>query len=188
MTRHSLSLLLAVAGAANAQQQQPPFASSPVAAKSSVEWGNIIGVRAISGGRLLVNDITGRKVVLLDSALAAVAVVADTTPATSTAYSGRIAGLIPYHGDSTLFVDPQSMSMMVVDPNGKIGRVMALPRSEDAMMLGGPLSAQSALDANGRLVYRSPFRFVRNGTPPTPGSAPPFRVRRTLPRSSASIS
>jgi len=166
------SILITTTAAA---QQQPPIRQLPaVAAKSAVQWNNIIGVRALPGGRVLVNDIVGRKVVLLDSMLAPITVVADTTPATSTAYSGRIASIIPYRGDSTLFVDPQSMSMMVVDPNGKMTRVMALPRAEDAGALGGLFGANAGLDAKGRLVYRAPFRFIRNGPPPTSASGMPM--------------
>jgi hypothetical protein len=163
-----------IAASAGAQQQPPIRQLSPVAAKSSVQWSNIIGVRALPGGRVLVNDAVGRKVVLLDSTLAPVTIVADTTPATSTAYSGRIASIIPFRGDSTLFVDPQSMSMMVVDPNGKMTRVMALPRTEDAAALGGLFGGNAGLDAKGRLIYRAPFRFIRNGPPPTSANGLPM--------------
>jgi hypothetical protein len=174
MARYAIVSALLIGAAAGAQQQPPIRQLAPVAAKSSVQWSNIVGVRALPGGRVLVNDIVGRKVVLLDSTLAPITVVADTTPATSTAYSGRIASIIPYRGDSTLFVDPQSMSMMVVDPTGKMTRVMALPRAEDAGALGGLFGASAALDAKGRLVYRSPFRFIRSGPPPTSASGLPM--------------
>ena len=173
MKRVALSAIL-IATPAVAQQQPPIRQLAPIAAKSSVQWNNIIGVRALPGGRVLVNDIVGRKVVLLDSTLAEVTIVADTTPATSTAYSGRIASIIPFRGDSTLFVDPQSMSMMVVDPNGKMTRVMALPRAEDAGALSGAFSANAAMDSQGRLVYRAPFRFIRNGPPPTNANGLPM--------------
>src|SRR5689334_24635308 len=106
--RHYTILGLLAVGTAGAQQQPPVRQLGPIAAKSEVTWNNILGVRALSGGRLLVNDIGGRKVVLLDSTLTPITVVADTTPATATAYSGRIANIIAYRGDSTLFVDPQS--------------------------------------------------------------------------------
>src|SRR5205814_39180 len=95
-------------------------------------------------------------------------VLADTTPATASAYGGRIGGLIAYRGDSTLFVDPQSQSMLVIDPAGKVGRVMAVPRSQDATMLGNPMMGTPALDASGRLVYRGFPRFQMM-RPPTPG-------------------
>jgi hypothetical protein len=174
--RHYILVVL-LAGVAGAQQQPPIRQLPAIAAKSSETWTNILGVRALPGGRVLVNDVFGRKVVLLDSNLAPITVVADTTPATATAYSGRIASIIPYRGDSTLFIDPQSMSMVVIDPNGKLTRVMAVPRSDDAMMLGGPLGSSSGFDAQGRLVYRAPPRFLRtlpqgNGGPP-PLPTPP---------------
>jgi len=168
-------LLIACAATAGAQQsQQPPIRQlGAISAKSAVTWNNILGLRALPGGRVLVNDVAGRKVVLLDSMLAQLSIVADTTPATATAYSGRIASIIPYRADSTLFVDPQSMSMMVIDPSGKMtSRIMALPRSQDAGMLGGALGNSAGLDAKGRLVYRAPFSFQRMGPPPSAGGAP----------------
>ena len=185
MTRYAVLAGLLIATAVGAQQQPAIRQLAPVAAKSSVQWNNIIGVRALPGGRVLVNDIVGRKVVLLDSTLAPITIVADTTPATSTAYSGRIASIIPYRADSTLFVDPQSMSMMVVDPNGKMTRVMALPRAEDAGALGGVFGANAALDAKGRLVYRAPFRFINNG--PRPTSANGLPMMPTPPESSTIV-
>jgi len=161
-------LPILLAATVNAQQQPPIRQLGAISAKSTVTWNNILGLRDLPGGRVLVNDVAGRKVVLLDSTLAQIGIVAATTPATATAYSGRIASIIPYRADSTLFVDPQSMSMMVIDPSGKMtSRVMALPRSEDAGMLGGALGSSAGLDAKGRLVYRAPFRFVRTGPPPS---------------------
>ena len=183
MKRFALGSIL-IAATAGAQQQPPIRQLPPVAAKSSVQWSNIIGVRALPGGRVLVNDAFGRKVVLLDSTLAPITIVADTTPATSTAYSGRIASLIPFRGDSTLFVDPQSMSMMVVDPNGKMTRVMALPRAEDAGALGGLFGAAASVDPKGRLIYRAPFRFFQGAPRPTSGGLP---MMPTPPESAAIV-
>jgi len=61
----------------------------------------------------------------------------------------------------------------VIDPSGKMtSRVMALPRSQDAGMLGGALGNSAGLDAKGRLVYRAPFSFQRMGPPPSAGGMP----------------
>jgi hypothetical protein len=183
MKRTFILFVLAGASATAQQPGQPPIRQlGGVVAKSSTEWNNIVAVRALPGGRVLVNDVVGRKVLLLDSTLAPLTTVADTTAATATAYSGRVASLIPFRGDSSLFVDPQSISMMVIDPSGKITRVMSVPRSEDAAALGGILGNSAALDAQGRLVYRAPPRFFRPGGPPprTAGSLPPMP---TLPES-----
>ena len=171
---HSLftSAALALAVSTAAAQQQPPIRQlGPVIAKSTQSWGNISTVRHLSSGGVLVNDISGRKVVLLDSGLTTTLVVADTTSATANAYAGRIGGLIAYRGDSTLFVDPSSMSMLVIDPVGKVARVMSVPRSQDAPMLASVVGGAPGFDASGRLVYRGRPDF-RMG-PPSPNGGMP---------------
>ena len=129
-----LGLISASPGGA---QTLPPIRQiGPVTAVSKEPLGAVSTLRHLPDGRVLVNDILGRRVIMFDSSLSSVTVVADTTSATANAYGVRPGGLIAYRGDSTLFVDPQSMSMMVIDPNGKITRVMSVPRSEDAGVLG----------------------------------------------------
>ena len=46
-------------------------------------FGSISSVRPLPGGRVLVNDLTRRQLLLLDSTFAQEAVVADTTAATA---------------------------------------------------------------------------------------------------------
>jgi hypothetical protein len=170
--KHSLMIfgLLASTNAVQAQQLPPVRPLGPVVATSKEPLRAVSAVRQLPDGRVLVNDISGRKVVMFDSALAAFTVVADTTPTTANAYSSRAGGLISYRGDSTLFVDPTSMSMLVIDGQGKIARAMAAPRpNEVGALIGGPMGTPG-FDASGRLVYRAPpqFRFQ----PPAPGAAP----------------
>lgn len=106
----------------------------------------------------MVNDLTARKVSLLDPTLAHSTVIADSTSATSMAYSSRLGGIIPYHGDTTLFVDPQSNSMLVLDGAGKVVRVMSVPKAQDAtFLIGGPFG-NPGFDPSGRLVYRTMLR------------------------------
>jgi hypothetical protein len=104
---------------------------------------------------VLVNDQVGRRVLLMDSTLKLLGVVADSTSSTASAYGPRPGGLIAYRGDSTLFVDPASLSMLVIDPAGKIARVMAAPRPSDVQLLTGGAGGTPGFDAKGRLVYRS---------------------------------
>src|SRR3954471_24778840 len=130
---------LVFAGALAAQTLPPIRQLGPVTRVATEPLRAISNVRQLSGGRLLVNDIIGRRVLLFDSTLTQFTVVADTTSATANAYGARPGGLIPYRGDSTLFVDPASLSMLLIDPNGKIGRVMSVPRANDAaFLIGGP--------------------------------------------------
>ncbi len=167
--------LLVFAGARSNAQSLPPIRQlGPVTAVGKDSFRAVTTVRQLPGGRLLVNDILGRRVVMLDSSLSIVSVVADTTSATANAYGTRPGGLIAYHGDSTLFIDPASLSMLLIDPSGKVGRVMSAPRANDVgFLIGGPFGSPG-FDAQGRLIYRAPPRFVFSGPPPVAGQLPQF--------------
>lgn len=173
-TRSTTIALLAATASLSAAQQRPPIRQlGAVTARSAESLSPAASVRALSNGGVLVNDPANRRVILLDRELKSFIVVADSTSATGNAYSGRIGGLIAYRGDSTLFVDPQSLSMMVIDPSGRIGRVMSVPRSEDAQMLSGALGI-AAFDGKGALIYRTSPRFqMRGAGPRTPNFVPP---------------
>jgi hypothetical protein len=175
MTRFRFTLapvLIAFAATRSSAQQIPPIRQlGPVTHVAAEKLGAVTTVRPLSNGNVLVNDIVGRRVVLLDSALNLVKVVADTTSATAGAYGARPGGLIAFHGDSTLFVDLASLSMLLIDPNGSIGRVMAVPRASDAaFLIGGPFGTPG-FDPAGRLIYRAPPRLVFP-PPPGPGQLP----------------
>jgi len=116
---------------------------------------SLAAVRQLPNGNVLVNDQAGRRVLLLDSTLTLLGVVADSTSSTASAYGPQPGGLIPYRGDSTLFVDPASLSMLVIDPAGKIARVAAAPRPTDVQFLTGGPFGTPGFDAQGRLVYRA---------------------------------
>ncbi len=157
-----------------AQSLPPVRQLGPVTAVATEPLRAVSSVRHLPNGRVLVNDILGRRVLLFDSSLAGVTVVADTTSATANAYGVRPGGLIPFRGDSTLFIDPASLSMLLIDPNGKITRVMSAPRAQDVgFLVGGPFGAPG-FDPKGRLVYRAPpdfgalARAAQAGLPPAP--------------------
>jgi hypothetical protein len=175
--------LIAIAATASepslAQSLPPVRQLGPVTAVAKEPLGSVTTVRHLPDGRVLVNDIVGRRVVMFDSALSLVTVVADTTSATANAYGVQAGGLIAYRGDSTLFVDPASLSMLLIDPSGKIARVMAAPRSQGVgFLVGGPFG-NPGFDPKGRLVYRAPANFA-GFRPPAGGAGnrlpqiPPF--------------
>jgi hypothetical protein len=162
-----LSAGLLTAAGAGAQQRPAVRALGPALATSE-GFVALSAVRQLPGGRVLVNDPGSHRVLLLDSALKIVKVVADSTASTANAYGARPGGLIAYRGDSTLFVDPSSLSMLVIDPAGTINRIMAAPRPNDvAFLTGGPFG-NPGLDAQGRLIYRTLNRPGGGGAPPTP--------------------
>jgi hypothetical protein len=91
-----------------------------------------------------------------------------------------------FAGDSTLFVDPASNSMTVFDAQGVAARVMAVPNTDDAvLMVGGPFGTPG-VDPHGNIVYRGygrakglPLRVQDQSAPDVatrPDSAPLYRV------------
>lgn len=179
--------ILATSAIAHAQAPTPS-ASRPairplgaVAATSTDSLVQVSNIRALPGGRLLVNDVTGRRVLLLDSTMAVIKVVADTTPGNPNAYGQGFASLIAFRGDSTLFVDAQSLSMLVIDANGEVGRVMSVPRAQDAMMLAAGGMGAGAFYSNGHLVYRGmPGMRMQmlNGAPQMPSLPDTMAITR----------
>jgi len=151
------SIALALVSTGLAAQQAPPIRliNAPDGASKQV-LGNVAAVRPLPDGRLLVNDIQNRQLLMLDRSLANISVVADSTSGGANSYGIRPGGLIAYLGDSTLFVDPAGLSMFVIDPAGKIARVASVPRSQDAPAFSNAQGTPS-LDAKGRIVYRGGF-------------------------------
>src|SRR5688572_23434653 len=124
-------------------------------ARSTEPMGSTSTAIALPGGKVLVNDIIKRRVLMLDSTFTQVTVVADSTSSTANAYGNRAGGLLAYRGDSALFVDPASMSMLVINAEGKITRVMSAPRPQDVGFLVGGFNGIPGFDAKGKLVYRA---------------------------------
>lgn len=118
----------------------------------SVALASIATALPMPGGRAMINDGRGRRVLLFDSTLARAIVVADTTSATASAYGSSWATLIRYRGDTALLMVPSTLSMFVIGPTGAIARVMAMPRPNDAQLLAGSWGVPG-VDAHGRLVY-----------------------------------
>jgi hypothetical protein len=154
-------------------QGLPPIRPlGPVLNTSTEPLAAVSQVRALLNGRVIVNDNTGRRVLMFDSTFKTFTVIADSTSATGNAYSSQLGGLVAYSGDSTLFVDPASLSMLVISPAGKIVRTMAAPPPNDIQnLIGGPFGTPG-LDARGRLVYRIAVASPRGGMTIGPDGMP----------------
>jgi hypothetical protein len=167
----TLALLAVSISTAGAQQRPPIRQLGATVVKSTETFPGIVSIRPLSNGSVLVNDVSGRRVLLFTPQLNTFTLVADSTSATANAYSGRFGGIMAYKGDSSLFVDGQALSMLVIDPNGKVVRVMSVPRAQDATTLGSPLG-NPALAPNGKLVYRAQPAFIFGGPPGRGASGP----------------
>ena len=159
---------LALMPVAVAQSAPPSAASAPKVpimqlapsdAKASGTFGAILGLRQLPNGSVLVNDAGRRRLVMLDSKLANETVVIDSAAGAANSYGPRPAPLINYLGDSSLFVDAASSSLLVIDPHGAVSRVMSAPKPGDLRFLG---SSSAYVDNKGRLLYRGAQVITQN--------------------------
>jgi hypothetical protein len=152
----ALSALAVVSlySSADAQKLPPVRLLDRPVAVSKRDFGYFAGVRQLPNGRVLVNDAGKRKLVLLDSALVQAAVIVDSAAGSANAYGGGPGGLLAYAGDSSLLVLPRNPSMYMIDPTGKVVRVMSVPRPQDAYAMSPASSGNIGFDALGRWVYR----------------------------------
>ncbi|HKS05777.1 MAG TPA: hypothetical protein VJR92_05650 [Gemmatimonadaceae bacterium] len=134
-----------------AQDSIPHRVVAPVEARSTETIGIVRGVRHLPDGRVLVNDAIKRRLIVFDAKLANFTTIIDSTPGAVNSYGRGSAPMFPYAGDSTIFVDISSQSLLVLDGTGKVVRVTAPPRPSDVIALS---ATATAFDGKGRLVYR----------------------------------
>lgn len=180
-----LSAIVAVMPSVLFAQQQSaarpadaPVAGPPIrkiataSALSSENLGAINGVVELKDGRVLVNDGTRRRLLAMDTTLTKVDLVLDSLAEIANTYGTRPGMLIPYRGDSTLFVDPASFAVLVLDPMGRVARVRSVWRVQESYLYSQPSGTYGwpATDAKGRIVYRMPAQAA------PPKVAPPAGV------------
>jgi hypothetical protein len=158
-------LFIAVAAPLGAQQAPAVRLINAPDASTKAVFGLVAAVRQLPGGRVLVNDVQKRQLLMFDNTLATSTIVADSVSGGANAYGPSGGAIIPYFADSTLFIDPRDLSMFVIDPAGAISRVAAVPRSQDAASLGSNIIGSPALDSKGRIVYRAGFGRMIMGPP-----------------------
>jgi hypothetical protein len=117
----------------------------------------------------MVNDAQRRRLLIFDSTLTKFTVIADTAVGAPNSYGNGLNGLVPYLGDSTLFVERESQTFVVLDAKGKFVRTMAPPKPADVTYLFNSFFGMPGFDPNGRLVYRA----IRRPPFPQPGEPRP---------------
>ncbi|MCU0617276.1 MAG: hypothetical protein MUD17_09395 [Gemmatimonadaceae bacterium] len=137
-------------------------------AVSASTFGTIGQVRGLPDGRVLVNDVVARRLMLLDTLLGEVYVVLDSLSERDNFYGVQPGTLVTHRLDSSMFVDPSTLAMLQIDGQGRVTRVRAVPRSETVSALRSPTAGTAAIDARGRLVHRLSARAA----PPPPSSVP----------------
>lgn len=164
-------------------QPVPIIALSPATERTSTAVGSVAGLKQLPDGSILVNDVRRRRLLIFDRSLASCTLVADSASVSGMPYpQSVIGGLMEYRADSTLLIDWDSRVFLVIDPNGRISRAMAHPKSDDLVNLNYNYASSAGVDANGRFIYRA--------KPSPPGSTsqsvgsdnllPPARITDTI--------
>lgn len=147
---------------AQAAPKIPIRTLAPSTAVSKDSIGPLVAIRELSDGRVMLNDPFTRRVLLFDAKLTTSKVVIDTSGGTEPGAPAKVqipsATLMHYLGDSTLYADRTSQSLLVPDANGKVARVMSIPRATDiGMMAQWGEAGIPGIDGKGRLVYHGTF-------------------------------
>jgi len=163
---HAAAALLCATTPGRGQQLPPVRQIGTVTAVSRESLASVTAAVEVAGGRLYVNDIIARRVLLYDSTLTNPVVIADSEGTSAEAYGARPGTLLPFRGDSALFITPASLSMLVLSPAGRVARVMAMPSGGGGLpALIGNIFGTPGFDASGRLVFFAPVRMVFQGRP-----------------------
>lgn len=183
MKRFGLLPLMLVAVSTASAQSIKPRPLGAVKSTSKELLGAPTLARALSNGSVIVNDVARRRLLLLDPTLETATVIADSTSGAVNGYGQRPGALIPYMGDSTLFLDVTSSSFLVIDPAGKVARIMSPPRPNDNAAIASMINGFPGFDSKGRMVYRvttrPPIQQNKDGTISMgvqPDSQPVIRV------------
>lgn len=172
----AVALLVPVVGDAQARSIPIRRVTTPVDSKESFSVPP--SVRGLPGGRLLVNDQRGKRLLVFDSTLTSATVIADSARSTGVAYPGGalLNPLMRYIGDSTLLVDFDARAYVVIDPNGTLVRAMAPVNARDLSVASRPFPGTPASDHLGRLI----FRGSETRPEPKPGDPPSPATRDTI--------
>lgn len=187
-SRRACTYVVGIATLANAQtdttRRTPAAPAGPVggltvgppvrriataSAVSTEQLGSITNIRQLRDGRVLLNDGQRRRLLLLDTTLKVVDVVLDSLSETANYYGTRQGGLLAFRGDTTFFIDPAAYAMIVLGPSGKMVRVRAVPRTQDAGNFTGNNDGMPAVDAKGRIVFRMYAESAPPKVAPPPG-------------------
>ena len=148
-------LLVAPARAQMPVTKVPVHMLGPILARSAVTFDTLVNVHALSDGRVVVNDILGRRLVSLDRTLTKMTVIADTSATSPRPYTNETT-LLPYVGDSLMLLDFRAAALVVVEPSGRFGRVSSPPKTSDLQNIGiSTILGAAGFDQRGRILYAS---------------------------------
>jgi hypothetical protein len=167
--------LLVLASSASAQASKIPVRQLPAPTTSTpAQFTTLNSIRHLSNGRVLVADPAKRLVWMYDANLQNPVIVIDSVAGKSNSYGSGLGALIPFAGDSTLFVDRSANIFLVLAPDGSVARVMPLPPGAAANYLTPTLGATFS-PAFG-VMFRAPAAMVNALKSGAPSSGMPAEL------------
>ncbi|MEP6763435.1 MAG: hypothetical protein ABJB66_03940 [Gemmatimonadaceae bacterium] len=156
ITKPAATLLLGVglfAGnpASVSAQHIPVRQLNTPAAHTVAPLGLFLGIKQLSDGRVIVDDAQNLRLLMFDSTLTKFSILADTTGKAGFNYGEARGKFTSYVGDSSLFSEQSSQTLLVLNPSGRVARITAAPKPLDVS--GFPAEMLHS-DAQGRLLYR----------------------------------
>ena len=139
---------------AQAEAKIPVKKLGDAQARSAESVGNVSSMRVLSDGTVFLNDAQQRKLVMFDQALKQVRIVSDTLGA-PIPYGQRQSSILSYAGDSSIIVDPATLSLVVLNKRGEVARIISAPRPQDLGTIASANLGANAFDSKGRLIYRA---------------------------------
>ncbi len=171
---------LAFAQAVPAAAGPAPHPLGAAVATSTIMFQQITGIVPESDGRLFVADGRARVVYQLDSTLKNSRVVLDSTAGRANTFSAS-SFLMAFRGDSVFFYDKKPGALVVIDPNGGLGRTMSPPigatgfgplfgPGSSGYLASGPASTRSGVHEGGPLGASKTMGIIYR----IDGDAPPL--------------
>jgi hypothetical protein len=149
-------LLLAMKAVVASAQEIPIRQLGPAEATASIRIDALSLVRPLSDDRVVVSK--GRRVLVFTPDLSTYEVAVDSTSIAPGIASFLPLAIVAGLGDTTYVVDQGAGGLIIVDPGGKAGRMIAVPKASDLMrisMVAGWFRTYT--DPKGRLVYQGVF-------------------------------
>jgi hypothetical protein len=149
----------------------PVRSTTTLDSSAAGDLSNIADVRQLPNGRVLVNDRTRREVVVLGPSLQRVSVLIGSGAAAISRY-GMATRLLAYGADSTVFVDPEARSLVVIGPAATSARITAPPDARDVLRMSTLSYGTAGFDPDGRLIYQGASKRPRRADPNAPSADP----------------
>jgi len=152
------ALAFSVSPASAQSASLPPIRPvGAVVSRTKADIGDARSIRVLSDGRLLVHDVSGRRLLLVDSTLTTVRAI-EVRPATSGMIAASV--LLAARGDTSFLITGDEID--VIDPAGSIVRSIPLRTREIGMDIA---STRATGDRAGRILYLPPAPFFLSLVP-----------------------